>query len=69
MFLALNLMSCCPSFRKNFNHYAIYHDYECDDYPPRDPYDGDPSDAPSTDWWVASLGYYWLEATTTAITK
>ena len=31
------------------NKNAIYHEHECDDYPPRDPYDGYPSDAPSTD--------------------
>ena len=31
------------------NKYAIYHKHECDDYPPMDPYDGYPSNAPSTD--------------------
>ena len=31
------------------NKYVIYHEHECDDYPSRDPYDGYPSDAPSTD--------------------
>ena len=30
------------------NKYAIYHEHDCDDYPPRDPYDFYPSDAPST---------------------
>ena len=31
------------------NKYAIDHEHECDDYPPRDHYDGYPSNAPSTD--------------------
>ena len=31
------------------NKYVIYHEHECDDYPLMDPYDGYPSDAPSTD--------------------
>ena len=31
------------------NQYAIYHKHECNDDPSRDPYDGYPSDAPSTD--------------------
>ena len=31
------------------NKYAIYHEHECDDYPPMDSYDGYLSDAPSTD--------------------
>ena len=29
------------------NKYAIYHEHEYDDYPPMDPYDGYPFDAPS----------------------
>ena len=47
------------------NKYVIYHEHECDDYPPRDLYDCYPSDTPSIDWWVASLGYYCLVATAT----
>ena len=31
------------------NKYAIYHEHACDDGSPWDPYDGYPSDAPSTD--------------------
>ena len=31
------------------NKYAIYHEHDCDDYSPTGPYDGYPSDAPSTD--------------------
>ena len=32
-----------------YNQYAIYHEHECNDDPPWDPYDGYPSDAPDTD--------------------
>ena len=31
------------------NQYAIYHEHECNDDPPWDPYDGYPTDAPNTD--------------------
>ena len=31
------------------NKYAIHHEHDCDDYSPTGPYDGYPSDAPSTD--------------------
>ena len=31
------------------NKYAIYHEHACDDNAPWDPYDGYPSDTPSTD--------------------
>ena len=31
------------------NKYAIYHEHACDDNAPWDPYDGYPSDSPSTD--------------------
>ena len=46
------------------NQYTVHHEHECDS--PKDSYDGYPSDTPSIDWRVASLGYYWLEATTIA---
>ena len=39
------------------NQYAIYHEHACNNDSPWDPNNGYPSDAPLTDWWVASLGY------------
>ena len=39
-----------PLFYCGFcNQYAIYHEHECIDDRPWDPYDGYPSDAPDTD--------------------
>ena len=40
-----------------YNKYAIYHEHNCDDYSPIGPYDGYPSDAPSTDWRMVFLNF------------